>query len=124
MLVPGADTVFTAGTTRFLASGATHAGAIAARRDPPRPAATPCVEGGLVPALATTGRAGGRPLWLLGAAVVQFLDPLPGPPYELADAFGRAPSQGIEVCGVDVPGNARLDTSARSDPGELSLSGR
>ena len=45
---------------------------------------------------------------MLGAAVVPLLDDLPGPPFELADAFGRALSEGLEVRGVVVPGTRDL----------------
>ena len=48
------------------------------------------------------------PLWGIGAEVVRFLDDLPGPPYELADAFGRALDGGLEVRGVVVPGTRDL----------------
>ncbi len=32
----------------------------------------------------------GAPLWLLGEPLLRFLDGLPGPPFQLADAFQRA----------------------------------
>ena len=48
------------------------------------------------------------PLWGLGAELVPFLDDLSGPPYELADAYGRALDAGGEVRGVVVPGTRDL----------------
>ena len=37
-----------------------------------------------------------------------FLEDLPGPPYELADAFGRGLDSDLEVRGVVVPGTRDL----------------
>ena len=48
------------------------------------------------------------PLWGIGSELVPFLDDLPGPPFELADAFGRALDAGLEVRGVVVPGTRDL----------------
>ena len=49
-----------------------------------------------------------RALWGLGAEIVPSLADLPGPPYELADAFGRALEVGLEVRGIVVPGTRSL----------------
>jgi hypothetical protein len=48
------------------------------------------------------------PLWGLGPELIPFLDAVPGPPYELADAFGRALDAGVEVRGIIVPGTRDL----------------
>ena len=52
----------------------------------------------------------GVPLWGLGAELVPLLDDLPGPPFELADAFARA----ADVRGVVVAGTRDL-----TDPVDL-----
>jgi hypothetical protein len=44
----------------------------------------------------------GAPLWGLGAGVARFLDDLPGPPYELRDAYERAIQAGDEVAGIEI----------------------
>ncbi len=48
------------------------------------------------------------PLWGVGEELVPFLEDLPGPPFELADAFGRALDTGVEVRGIVVPGTRDL----------------
>src|SRR5829696_4415673 len=105
VLVAGADTLFSSGdVARFAAEGAGWAGAVAVRRDPPpdpphRHAVR--VEGGRVTRVLDDdpeNPLAGAPLWLLGAGVARFLDPLPGrPPYELADAFELALEAGEGV---------------------------
>jgi hypothetical protein len=42
------------------------------------------------------------PLWLVGPAVVPFLDGLSGPPFELAQALQRAIDAGTEIRGVEI----------------------
>ena len=42
------------------------------------------------------------PLWLLGPELAPFLDDLPGPPYELKDAYQRAIDSGLRVAAVPV----------------------
>ena len=61
------------------------------------------------PAL-VSGSLTGVPLWGLGAELVPLLDDLPGPPFELADAFARA----ADVRGVVVAGTRDL-----TDPVDL-----
>jgi NDP-sugar pyrophosphorylase family protein len=107
-LVLAADTVFTPGDIGrfaevFLAGGAT--GAMSARRDPPP---GPGREGvrfrdGRVEAVHDAeSPLAGAPLWGLGAGVARFLDGLPGPPYELRDAYARALEAGERVAGIEI----------------------
>jgi CTP:molybdopterin cytidylyltransferase MocA len=79
-LVSAADTVYEPGDLgRFAAEGAAADGAIA-------------VHGTFRP-----------PLWLLGARVARYLDPLPGaPPYELAHVFRDAVEAGARVSAIQV----------------------
>ena len=102
-LVAGADHVFAKGTIEwFLGEWEGAAGAIAARRG------RPPVDARLANAFADAEELTSVPLWGLGVELVPFLDDLPGPPYELADAFGRALDAGVEVRGVVVPGTRDL----------------
>jgi len=111
LLVTAADTVYRRGDlarfcAAFAASGA--AGAMAVRRDPPPDPAhrTPVrVVDGLVEKVIDDDPAnplGSAPLWLLGPELVPLLEGLPGPPYELADAFARAVSGGHAVAGIEI----------------------
>jgi CTP:molybdopterin cytidylyltransferase MocA len=102
-LVAGADHAFAKGTvSRFVQESEGSPGAIAARRG------APPVDQRLAGAFAEPDELTSVPLWMLGIAVVPFLDGLAGPPYELAEAFGRALSEGLEVRGVVVPGTRDL----------------
>jgi GTP:adenosylcobinamide-phosphate guanylyltransferase len=102
-LVVGADHVFAAGTLEgFLEEWNGLPGAIAARRT------GPLLDVRLAGAFAEPSDLTGVSLWGLGAQLVPFLDGLPGPPYELADAFGRALEVGLDVRGVIVPGTRDL----------------
>ena len=102
-LVVGADHVFAAGTLDgFLAEWHRSPGAIAARLG------VPPLDARLACAFAEPDELTGIPLWGMGAELVPFLDGLPGPPYELADAFGRALDAGLDVRGVVVPGTRDL----------------
>ena len=102
-LVTGADHVFAKGTIDwFLQEWDGAPGAIAARRGPPP------VDRRLAKAFADVAELTSVPLWGLGAELVPFLEDLPGPPYELADAYGRAIDAGVEVRGVVVPGTRDL----------------
>jgi CTP:molybdopterin cytidylyltransferase MocA len=91
-LVVAADTVFAIGDlARFARAGAGHDGAIA-------------VHG--------TDR---PPLWLVGARVHRFLDPLPGKaPYELLDVFRNATDAGAEVSAIQIGRTRDL-----TDPADL-----
>jgi MurNAc alpha-1-phosphate uridylyltransferase len=42
------------------------------------------------------------PLWFLGEELAASLDALPGPPFELAEAFEQALAAGVEIRAVDV----------------------
>jgi molybdopterin-guanine dinucleotide biosynthesis protein A len=102
-LVAGADHVFAHGTLeRFLEEWNGSPGVIAAR---PGEAG---LDARLASAFADPDLLTGVPLWGIGAELVPFLEDLPGPPYELADAFGRALDAGLEVRGVVVPGTRDL----------------
>lgn len=108
-LVTAADTVFCAGDlARFAASAPSAAGAVAYRRepapDPPHRFAL-AVEAGRVTRVLDDDPANpfsGAPLWLLGPAVVPFLEGLSGPPYELAQALQRAIDANLEIAGIEV----------------------
>lgn len=109
LLVTAADTVFAPGTiATFLAEWGDAPGAIAARRGQPRSGAKPGLDPRIAPALSTSEELTSVPLWGLGAELFPFLDALSGPPYELADAFGRALDAGVEVRGIIVPGTRDL----------------
>jgi CTP:molybdopterin cytidylyltransferase MocA len=79
-VVTAADTVFAPGDVgRFAAAAAAHDGAYAMHGEHR------------------------LPLWLLGAAVAQWLDPLPGqPPYELLEVFRLAVDAGADVSAIQV----------------------
>ena len=95
-LVTGADHVFGRGTfERFLADWGTAAGAVAARRG--EPPLDPRVSRAFPDSAGLTG----VPLWGLGPALVPHLADLPGPPFELAEVFGRAGDvRGVVVAGT------------------------
>ena len=109
VLVTAADTMFAPGTIAgFLAEWGDAPGAIAARRGNPRSGDKPGLDPRIAPALPTAAELTSVPLWGIGAEVVRFLDDLPGPPYELADVFGRALDANVDVRGVVVPGTRDL----------------
>jgi CTP:molybdopterin cytidylyltransferase MocA len=85
VLVTAADHVFAPGTIeRFLDEWGDAPGAVAARRgDPP-------LDRRVARGFADPNGLTGVALWGLGREIVPLLDDLPGPPYELADAFARA----------------------------------
>jgi CTP:molybdopterin cytidylyltransferase MocA len=102
-LVTTADQVFAPGTLeRFLAEWGGAPGAVAAR------AGEPALDPRLAEAFADPARLTGAALWGLGEELVPYLDGLPGPPFELAEAFGRALAAGLEVRGVVVAGTRDL----------------
>jgi hypothetical protein len=45
---------------------------------------------------------GAAPLWALGPALEPLLEGLPGPPFELADAFQRAVEAGLELAAIEI----------------------
>jgi CTP:molybdopterin cytidylyltransferase MocA len=54
------------------------------------------------------------PLWGIGPELVQFLDDLPGPPFELQTAFERARTAGIDLISVELG-----PTRALTEPADL-----
>jgi len=108
-LVTAADTVYTAGDVgRFAEAARSWAGAVAVRRQPPpspphRFAVR--IEDGRVTRVLDDDPANplsGAPLWLLGRALLPFLEDLPGPPYELASAAQRAIDSGVRIAGIEI----------------------
>jgi NDP-sugar pyrophosphorylase family protein len=109
-IVVAADTVYRPGDVgrfaeAFGSSGA--AGAIAVRRHPPAGPERQAVrvEDGRVtrvPDDDPANRLASAALWGLGAEVAHELEGLPGPPYELADAYQRAIDTGARVTAVEV----------------------
>jgi NDP-sugar pyrophosphorylase family protein len=109
LLVTAADTVFAPGDlARFANVAAGAAGAIAYRREPPpNPPYRPALgvaEGRVTRVLDRdpSNPFSAAPLWLVGPAVVPFLDGLSGPPFELAQALQRAIDAGTEIRGVEI----------------------
>ena len=111
LLVTAADTVYSPGDlARFCAAfaGSGASGAMAVRRDPPPDPKhrTPVrVVDGVVEAVIDDdpdNPLGSAPLWLLGPELVPLLEGLPGPPYELADAFRRALDAGLAIAGIEI----------------------
>jgi UTP-glucose-1-phosphate uridylyltransferase len=110
-LVTAADTVYGRGDpARFwgaFCSAAAAAGAISIRRQPGRPDYTRIgVVNGRVVRVQDPGNESGytaAPLMAVGAPVARRLDEdLPGPPFELANAFQREIDSGAEVLGIEV----------------------
>ena len=95
-LVVGADHVFSRGTLEsFLAEWGDAPGAVAARRG------VPPLDPRVAQFFADPGGLTGVPLWGLGPDIVPLLDDLPGPPFELADAFARAANvRAVRVAGT------------------------
>ena len=110
VLVSAADTLYAQGDVQrfaavFSASGA--AGAVGARRGsvptPGKPGLR--VDGSLVvaiydldPGLPLTS----APLWALGPDLVAYLADLPGPPWELKDAYQRAIDDGLAIESIEM----------------------
>jgi len=109
-IVVAADTVYRGGDVggfveAFAASGAD--GAVAVRRDPPPGPGREAVriEDGRVTRIPDTelgGALASAALWGLGEAVAHELAGLPGPPYELAEAYQRAIDGGARVIAVEI----------------------
>jgi CTP:molybdopterin cytidylyltransferase MocA len=98
-LVTAADHVFARGTLeRFLSGWGEAGGAVAAQHGEPR------LDARVAHFFAESDGLTGVPLWGLGRELVPLLDDLPGPPFELADAFARA----ADVRGVVVAGTRDL----------------
>lgn len=108
VLISAADTRFTPGDLAVFAkafgeSGA--AGAIAARGEPGPGPGKPAIriEAGRVTRVVDDDPVNGLasvPLWALGPELASWLEGLPGPPYELADAYQRAIDAGLAVAGI------------------------
>lgn len=103
-----ADTVFFAGDVgRFVNASSGADGAIAVRRSPPPGPGRGAVrvEEGRITRVLDDDPAnplGGAPLWMIGEAVHAELEGLPGPPFELAEAFRRALDSGADLRGVEI----------------------
>ena len=107
-LVLAADTLFSPGDLgRFVEASKGAGGAIAVRRSPPPGPgrAAVRVEDGRITRVIDDDPAnplGGAPLWLIGEAVHRELAGLPGPPFELVEAFRRALAAGADLRGVEI----------------------
>jgi NDP-sugar pyrophosphorylase family protein len=106
-LAVAADTLFTRGDLgRFCEEAAGAAGAIGVRTaSPDRRKPRIVLEGDRVVRIVEEDEAAGHtpaPLWYLGEPVVQELDGLPGPPFELKEAFHRAIEEGNEIRAVAI----------------------
>lgn len=109
LLVSAADTVYAVGDVRrFLGAASGADGALAYRLDPapdpPHRGAVRVVEG-RVERVVDDDPADPRsaaPLWVVGPALVPFLDGLSGPPYELKDVLQRGIDAGCEVRGIEI----------------------
>jgi NDP-sugar pyrophosphorylase family protein len=103
-----ADTAFAPGDiARFVEAASGCDGAIAVRRQPPPGPgrAAVRVEEGRVRRVVDESSANplaGAPLWLVGPEVHERLPQLPGPPYQLADAFQEVVDAGGLVRGVEI----------------------
>jgi len=90
----------------YAASGA--AGALAVRRDPPpdppHRVAVRVVDGLVAKVIDDDpgNPLAAAPLWAFGPELEPFLVGLPGPPFELADAFDRAVQKGLEIAGIEI----------------------
>jgi bifunctional UDP-N-acetylglucosamine pyrophosphorylase/glucosamine-1-phosphate N-acetyltransferase len=108
-LVTAADTVYAPGDVKRFADAAHGApGAVSYRLDPspdpPHRYAVRVVDG-RVERVLDDDRANPRsvaPLMVVGPEVVQFLDALPGPPFELAGALQRAIDAGLAIAGFEI----------------------
>ena len=108
-LVLGADTLFTKGdVARFASAAADADGALAVRRrpppEPPHRAAVGIADGRVVRVVDhdPANPLASAPLWLLGPRLVPFFEELPGPPYELAEAFQRGVDAGLTVAAIEI----------------------
>jgi NDP-sugar pyrophosphorylase family protein len=120
-IVVAADTLFDPGALALFrreweASGA--AGAIGIRRGEPRSGGKSTIDVRDGRVVRVSGQDSGReftpaPLWGLGEALVSELADLPGPPYELGDAYQRAIDAGTEVRAILIGGTR--DVTAVAD---------
>lgn len=107
-LISAADTVYAPGDVRrFAEAVAGLAGAIAARHGlaptPQKPGlkiADGCVE--LVYDLDPANPVTAVAFWSIGPELVRYLEGLPGPPWELRDAYQRAIDDGLVIRAVEI----------------------
>jgi NDP-sugar pyrophosphorylase family protein len=106
VLVAAADTLFPRGDVgRFVAAAAGAAGALAVRPLTKPDQHRVRVEEGRIVRLEDDDESNtvtAAPLWLLGEPVVEQLQGLPGPPFELVEAFRRALEAGHELRPVPI----------------------
>jgi NDP-sugar pyrophosphorylase family protein len=106
-LAVAADTVFSPGDIGSFAAVRHADGAIACRRQPPPGPGRAAlrIEDGRVVRVVDDDPANplaAAPLWLLGAAVHERLECVPGPPFELAAAFQSAIDEAETIAGVEI----------------------
>ena len=108
-LVVAADTVYRPGDVARFAdafAGSGAEGAVAVRRDPPpgpgRAGVRVDDDGTVTRVPAEGAELASAALWGLGAAVACELEALPGPPFELAEAYQRAIDGGARVIAVEI----------------------
>jgi CTP:molybdopterin cytidylyltransferase MocA len=107
-LVTAADTVYTTGdVARFAAAAAGAPGGLAYRRghtpSPGKPGVR--VEGRHVRTVYDLDESNlltSAPLWALGEELLPYLEGLPGPPYELKDAYQPAVDAGLAIVAVEI----------------------
>ena len=109
LLVTAADTVYSAGDIgRFVEAARGAAGALAYRLepapDPPHRNAVRVVEGRVERVLDDdpVNPNSAAPLWVVGPELVQYVDGLPGPPFELAGAIQRGIDAGLHIAGIEI----------------------
>jgi UDP-N-acetylglucosamine diphosphorylase / glucose-1-phosphate thymidylyltransferase / UDP-N-acetylgalactosamine diphosphorylase / glucosamine-1-phosphate N-acetyltransferase / galactosamine-1-phosphate N-acetyltransferase len=107
-VVVAADTAFSSGDIAGFVQASTGAdGAIAVRRSPPPGPgrAAVRVESGRITRVIDddpSNPLGGAPLWFIGGPVHAEMAGLPGPPFQLAEAFRRALAAGADLRGVEI----------------------
>jgi NDP-sugar pyrophosphorylase family protein len=103
-----ADTVYTPGDIARFAAAFRADGSVAVRRQPPpgpeRPAVRIAQDGRVVLVVDRDSQSplGSAALWGLGPRVATELDELPGPPFELAEAYQRAIDAGALVTAFEI----------------------
>jgi glucose-1-phosphate thymidylyltransferase len=106
-LVLGADTRFAPGAVAaFVEQARAYENALAIRTRPTAPRKDRVkVENGVVVHFDNDDDADlttGAPLWLIGPTAHAHLDDVPGPPFEIKDAFQRALDEGVSIGAVEV----------------------
>jgi GTP:adenosylcobinamide-phosphate guanylyltransferase len=103
VLITAADTVYAPGDVgRFTSAAAGAAGAIAWRAGPGSRSLR--LGEGQITGFAAAGETAhaAAPLWAAGEETLAFLEDVPGPPFELTDAFQRALAAGKTILGVEI----------------------